>query len=159
MKKIYIAGFDVFKPDSIKIGEAYKSTCKEFGFDGLYPLDNQIDKSWSKDIAREFIYKKNIELIEMCDIVVANGNPFRGDELDSGTAFEIGYALALKKEVVIYMDDIRSYLQKSTCKAKKDDVVDKDGMFIEDFNFSLNLMFSACSIVEGGFKKAIKSLG
>ena len=159
MKKIYIAGFDVFKPDSIKIGEAYKFTCKEFGYQGLYPLDNQIDEAWSKEIAREFIYKKNIELIEMCDIVVANGNPFRGEELDSGTAFEIGYALALKKEVVIYMDDIRSYLQKATCKAKKDDIVDKDGMFIENFNFSLNLMFSACSIVEGEFKKAIKSLG
>ncbi len=94
----------------------------------------------------------------MCDIVIANGNPFRGDELDSGTAFEIGYALALKKEVVIYMEDTRSYLQKSTCKAKKDDVVDKDGMFIEDFNFSLNLMFSACNIVKGGFKEAIKSV-
>ena len=125
----------------------------------MYPLDNQIDETWSKEVAREFIYKKNIELIEMCDIVVANANPFRGDELDSGTAFEIGYALALKKKVVIYMDDTRSYLQKSTCKAKKDDLVDKDGMFIEDFNFSLNLMFSACSIIEGGFIKAIKSLG
>ena len=159
MKKIYIAGFDVFKPNSIKIGEDYKSTCKEFGFEGLYPLDNQIDEDWSKEVAREFIYKKNIELIEMCDIVVANANPFRGDELDSGTAFEIGYALALKKKVVIYMDDTRSYLQKSTCKAKKDALIDKDGMFIEDFNFSLNLMFSACSIIEGGFKKAIKSLG
>ncbi len=158
MKKIYIAGFDVFKPNSIEVGKDYKSTCKEFGFEGLYPLDNQIDEAWSKEVAREFIYKKNIELIEMCDIVIANGNPFRGDELDSGTAFEIGYALALKKEVVIYMEDTRSYLQKSTCKAKKDDVVDKDGMFIEDFNFSLNLMFSACNIVKGGFKEAIKSL-
>ncbi len=159
MKKIYIAGFDVFKPNSIEIGEEYKSTCKEFGFEGLYPLDNQIDKSWSKDVAREFIYKKNIELIEKSDIVIANGNPFRGDELDSGTAFEIGYALASKKEIVIYMTDTSSYLQKSTCKVKKDDIVDKDGMFIEDFNFSLNLMFSDCNIVKGGFLEGIKSLG
>ena len=158
MKKIYIAGFDVFKPDSIEIGEVYKSTCREYGYEGLYPLDNQIDESWSKKVAREFIYKKNIELIEMSDIVIANGNPFRGDELDSGTAFEIGYALALKKEVVIYMQDNRSYLQKSTCKAKKDVLLDKDGMFIEDFDFSLNLMFCECNIVKGGFKDAIKIL-
>jgi nucleoside 2-deoxyribosyltransferase len=27
MKKVYIAGFDVFKPNSIKIGQDYKSTC------------------------------------------------------------------------------------------------------------------------------------
>ncbi len=158
MKKIYIAGFDIFKPNSIKIGEDYKSTCKEFGFEGLYPLDNQINEAWSKEVAREFIYKKNIELIEMCDIVITNGNSFRGDELDSGTAFEIGYALALKKEVVIYMKDTRDYLQKSTCKDKNNPAVDKNGMFIEDFNFSLNLMFSACKVVEGGFEEAIKKV-
>jgi nucleoside 2-deoxyribosyltransferase len=158
MKKIYIAGFDVFKPNSIEIGALHKSTCKEYGYEGLYPLDNQIDESWSKEVAREFIYKKNIELIEMCDIVIANGNPFRGDELDSGTAFEIGYALALKKEVIIYMDDCRDYIQKSTCKDKNNPTIDKKGMFIEDFGFSLNLMFSACRVVNGGFKEAIKTL-
>ena len=158
MKKIYIAGFDVFKPNSKEIGQKYKFTCKEYGFEGLYPLDNEIDESWSKDVAREFIYKKNIELIEMCDIVVANGNPFRGDELDSGTAFEIGYALALKKKVVIYMEDTRDYIQKVTCKDENSTSFDKNGMFIEDFGFSLNLMFSACNIVKGGFKEAIKTL-
>ena len=63
MKKIYIAGFDVFKPDSIEIGKEYKATCREFGFTGLYPLDNEIQSSWSKETARDFIYTKNIEPI------------------------------------------------------------------------------------------------
>lgn len=95
MKKIYIAGFDVFKPNSKEIGQAYKLTCKEYGYEGLYPLDNEIDAAWSKEVAREFIYTKNIELIHKADIVIANANPFRGMELDSGTAFEIGYAQRL----------------------------------------------------------------
>ncbi|WP_024954166.1 nucleoside 2-deoxyribosyltransferase [Sulfurospirillum arcachonense] len=158
MKKIYIAGFDVFKPDSLEIGKKYKLTCKEFGYEGLYPLDNQIDESWSKEVARDFIYKKNIELIEKSDLVVANGNPFRGDELDSGTAFEIGYAIALKKQVVIYMEDTRDYKQKCTCKDENRDNVDKNGMFIEDFNYPLNLMFLDCNIVQGGFQEAIHFL-
>ncbi len=158
MKKIYIAGFDVFKPNSKQIGYEYKLTCKECGYEGLYPLDNEIDESWSKEVARKFIYEKNIELIEMSDIIIANGNTFRGDELDSGTAFEIGYGLALKKEVVIYMDDTRDYIQKSTCRDKNSPIFDKNGMFIEDFGFSLNLMFSACRVVKGGFLEAIKTL-
>ena len=41
---------------------------------------------------------------------------------------------------------------------KKDDVVDKDGMFIEDFDFSLNLVFCNSNIVESGFEEAIKTL-
>jgi nucleoside 2-deoxyribosyltransferase len=156
MKKIYIAGFDVFKPDSKEIGKAHKLTCKTYGYEGLYPLDNEIDSSWSKQVAREFIYTKNIELIHSCDIVIANANPFRGDELDSGTAFEIGYAKALNKQVILYMDDTRAYKEKLTCKAS--DTLDTKGMFIEDFDFPLNLMFSDCKIVEGGFKEALLSL-
>lgn len=159
MKKIYIAGFDVFKKDSIEIGQRYKFTCKEFGFVGLYPLDNTIDKSWSKEVAREFIYKKNIELIHEADIIIANANPFRGEELDSGTAFEIGYAKALGKQIVLYMDDMCDYKDKILEKEEVDGIYfDKNGMFLEDFNFPLNLMFSDCSIVSGGFKEALNYL-
>jgi len=159
MQKIYIAGFDVFKPNSKQIGEDYKLTCKEYGYVGLYPLDNEIDTSWSKEVARKFIYEKNIELIEKSDIIIANGNPFRGNELDSGTAFEIGYAKALHKKIVIYMDDMRSYLDKFVDKNKKNEVfVDKNEMFIEDFDFPLNLMFSDSIIVEGDFKEALLEL-
>jgi len=158
MKKIYIAGFDVFKPNSKEIGKKYKNICEKYDFIGLYPLDNEIDINWNKDVAREFIFKKNIELIEMCDIVIANGNPFRGDELDSGTAFEIGYAKALKKEVIIYMDDTSDYIEKVEFKDNEDSQYDKSGMSIENLGFPLNLMFSDCSIVRGGFLEAIQEI-
>jgi nucleoside 2-deoxyribosyltransferase len=156
MKKIYIAGFDVFKPQAKQIGNEYKHLCEKFGYKGMYPLDNEIESLWSKQKAREFIYKNNIDLIEKCDIVIANANPFRGTELDSGTAFEIGYAKALKKEVILYMDNILDYKQKITCKRNED--CDKDGMSIEDFGLPLNLMFSDCKMVQGGFEEAMKTL-
>lgn len=159
MKKIYIAGFDVFKTNSKEIGQNYKLTCKEYGYEGLYPLDNEIDETWSKEVAREFIYTKNIELIHKADIVVANANPFRGMELDSGTAFEIGYAQALGKKIMIYMEDTRSYVDKFEEKNEENGIFfDQKGMFIEDFNYPLNLMFSDATIVQGGFKEALSVL-
>jgi nucleoside 2-deoxyribosyltransferase len=156
MKKIYIAGFDVFKSSAKQIGKEYKHLCEKFGYEGLYPLDNEIETSWSKQRVREFIYQSNINLIKKCNIVIANANPFRGEELDSGTAFEIGYAKALKKEVILYMDDIRDYKEKLTCKLNEK--YDKEGMSIEDFGLPLNLMFSDCKVVQGGFEEAMKTL-
>ena len=37
--------------------------------------------------------------------MLANLEPFRGSEPDSGTAFEVGYALALGKPVYAYLSD------------------------------------------------------
>lgn len=48
MKKIYIAGFDVFEPNSIEIGKKYVELCKKYGFIGLYPLDNVVDFNQEK---------------------------------------------------------------------------------------------------------------
>ena len=48
MKKIYIAGTDVFEQNSIEIGERYVKLCQKYGFQGLYPLDNKIDFNQEK---------------------------------------------------------------------------------------------------------------
>lgn len=50
MKKIYIAGFDVFEANSIEIGKKYVELCKKYGFIGLYPLDNVVDFNQEKKI-------------------------------------------------------------------------------------------------------------
>ena len=41
MKKIYLAGFDVFAPDAKQRGAKMKMMCAERGFIGLYPFDNE----------------------------------------------------------------------------------------------------------------------
>lgn len=83
MRRIYLAGFDVFAPDAQERGARMKMLCAERGWIGLYPLDNEADSA-------EEIYCGNLELIRQADCVAANVNPFRGCEPDSGTAFEIG---------------------------------------------------------------------
>lgn len=53
MKKIYIAGFDVFEPNSIEIGKKYVEVCKKYYFIGLYPLDNVVDFNQEKKIVND----------------------------------------------------------------------------------------------------------
>ena len=110
MKKIYIAGPDVFALNSIQIGEENKKICKENDFIGLYPLDNEIKKT-SNCIKFEIV-KANISAIDESDYIVANLSNFRGtnehQNCDSGTAWECGYGLSRGKKIIGYTKDIKS---------------------------------------------------
>lgn len=157
MKKIYIAGPDVFLPNAKEVGEAHKKICEKYGFKGLFPLDNEISGDTKHDIAKKIAFA-NIDLIKECDIVVANLNPFRGKEPDSGTVWECGFGYALGKEVVYYMDDTRAYIDRFSQDEKKDGK-DLNGRDIEDFDLPVNLMISCTAkVVQGDFELAIKSL-
>ena len=126
MKKIYLAGFDVFAPDARQRGAQMKMLCAGRGCIGLYPLDNEA--ACAADI-----FAGNCGLIDQADAVIANLNPFRGQEPDSGTCFEVGYAFAKGKPVFAYDRSSRG-----------------------DFGLPLNLMLSsAATVVEGGFADAL----
>ncbi len=161
MKKIYIAGFDVFERDSIEIGKIYVKLCKKYGFEGLYPLDNVVDFNQEKHKIAKDIFDANVKMIQQADFVVANLNPFRGSEPDSGTVWECGYGYALGKKVYGYIDDDRSYLDRfDKNRLKKDEngmYWDENDMFVEDFDLPLNLMIScSATVIEGGFEDVLK---
>ncbi|HIX89394.1 MAG TPA: nucleoside 2-deoxyribosyltransferase [Candidatus Agathobaculum pullicola] len=142
MKKIYLAGFDVFAPDAKQRGAKMKMMCAEKGFVGLYPFDNEADTA-------QEIFAGNCTLIDSADIVIANLNPFRGVEPDSGTCFEVGYAVAKGKTVYGYVSDARSLREKLGER-------DENGFSVEDFGLPLNLMLSCSThIVEGDFAAAL----
>jgi len=163
MKKIYIAGPDVFEKDSIEIGKKLVSLCAEYGYVGLYPLDNVVDFSQSKHKIAKDIYEANIKMIQEADIVIANLSSFRGKEADSGTVWECGYAHALAKDVYGYLDRDGDYIDqfKSSEKFKQDGYEsDEKGRLIEDFEYPLNLML-ACSlkeIVVGEFEDVLQKI-
>ena len=164
MKKIYIAGPDVFEKDAQQIGKKYKELCLKYGFEGLYPLDNEIEFTTKKQTANK-IYEANIDLIKEADIVIANLNAFRGKEPDSGTVWECGYATALGKEIYAYMDDSSAYINRFGTKEKLldkeiDMMVDTQGKIIEDFDLPLNLMLgiSIKNIIQGDFETILKSI-
>ena len=159
MKKIYIAGFDVFKKDSLDIGKEYQNLCTKYGFIGLYPLDNQVDFAQEKQKIALDIFLANKAMIQQCDIIIANMNLFRGKEADSGTIWECGYAFAMGKKVYGYMDDTSAYVAKF-CNDEKvivDGVsYDNAEMMIEDFNHPINLMIACSSeIFQGNFENVL----
>ena len=163
MKKIYIAGPDVFEQDSIKIGKRFSKLCNKYGYEGLYPLDNIINTKQEKQKIAKDIYEANKKLLDSCDIVIANLNSFRGKESDSGTVWECGYAVAKGKKVYGYLQRDNSYQEQFSNGEKmssKDGFIDLQGRIIEDFDYPVNLMI-ACSvekIVIGDFEDALKSL-
>ena len=161
-KKIYIAGFDVFKKDSLIIGNTYQKLCEKYGFEGLYPLDNKADFTQKKQTIALEIFRNNKEMIDNCDIVIANLNSFRGKEADSGTIWECGYAFALGKKVYGYMEDTSDYIDKFTSEEKdvqENETYDETGMAIEDFNHPINLMIACSStILQGEFEDVLKSI-
>lgn len=161
MQKIYIAGPDVFKRNSIEIGKNIVALCENYGYEGLYPLDNVVDFSQAKHKIAKDIFDANAAMIQQADIVIANLSSFRGKEADSGTVWECGYAYALGKRVYGYMDRASSYLEQFETKKEEGKMFwDEDDRFIEDFDYPINLMI-ACSVLEiihGDFEDVLKAI-
>ena len=156
MRKVYIAGPDVFFPDVLARSAAQKALCAEMGFEALHPVDQPT-------LAADHIYRHNIALISAADGVVANLDPFRGAEVDSGTAFEVGYATADGKPVVGYVAQAGSLLERvgGYCGPLRQDPAhgtwhDRDGNLVENFGLPVNLMLGVSArIVIGGFADAL----
>ena len=146
-KSVYLAGFDIFRPDAVAHGEQLKMLCGKYGFEGLYPLDKQVPRNLPQREQARWICRHNLALLRECDLVVANLNPFRGTEPDSGTVFEAGYAVALGKPVWAYTsrsDSLVAQLAVQRLPGGRGHV-DSVGYTVEDYGMNLNLML-ACSI-------------
>jgi nucleoside 2-deoxyribosyltransferase len=92
MKRIYLAGPDVFRADALEHFKLMKKLCSKYGFEGLSPFDNEknfVGDSFTKEHSI-YIFNCNHELIKICDIIVANLVPFRGACIDDGTSWELG---------------------------------------------------------------------
>lgn len=95
MKTIYLAGPDVFLVEAAQVLAEKKAKLEAIGFVVLTPLDLESDDPYEIAVSNQM-------MIERCDLVLANVEPFRGTEPDSGTVYEIGYASALGKTVYTY---------------------------------------------------------
>jgi nucleoside 2-deoxyribosyltransferase len=158
--KIYLAGPDVFRPDVTEWATSVRELCRRYGFEPLLPVDH-------KETQPEKIFQSNIDLIRKAQIVAANLDPFRGPEPDSGTAFELGYALALGKKVCGYVTRLETVAQRVEAAENRceppapygDKITDRNGLTIENFGLPCNLMLSIpANIVEGGLEGCLQSI-
>ena len=139
-KRIYLAGPEVFFPDAIAIGKAKKDICRQYGFEGCFPFDNEVDLKPTQACAFT-ISALNEGMITRSDLVIANLSPFRGISADPGTVFEVGYASGLGKKVHGYSCDPRSYYDRVRASdPKAGSERDKNEHQIENFGLADNLM-------------------
>jgi len=161
-QRIYLAGPDVFRPDAAEHGRRVVALCAQHGFEAVFPLESALPTGLPPQALARHIYQANIAHIAACDAVVANLEFFRGPEPDSGTCFEVGYAIALGKPVVGYVPDSGSFAERIRQRhphAVGDGLVDAAGWQLEEFGLPLNLMLGVpCRIVVGGLGEALQAL-
>jgi nucleoside 2-deoxyribosyltransferase len=142
MTKIYLAGPDVFLPDAVDAGRRKVELCSRHGLTGLYPLDNAVDLA-ARDASLR-IFRGNEAMMNEADAIIANLTPFRGPGADAGTVYELGYMAARGKLCLGYSNDPSAYADRvrsfTAVTAHDGRLVDVQGLTVEDFSLSDNLM-------------------
>jgi nucleoside 2-deoxyribosyltransferase len=158
--KIYLAGPDVFRPDVAAWAATARALCRHHGLEPLLPIDHG-------ETAPEKIFHANIAMIRTAQIVAANLDPFRGPEPDSGTAFELGYALALGKAIYGYVTRLETVAERVAVAEGRCEpasvyagrLTDQNGWAIENFGLPGNLMLAMpMPIIAGGLEACLQSI-
>lgn len=164
--RIYLAGPDVFERDCAGVFAALKALCDRLGLEGVAPTDVEIDTTTAggDDALAQRIYDGNIRLIQAADGVAANLVHFRGLEPDSGTVFEVGYAIALGKPVVAYHVPDTPYEARVQaalpCTRDAAGVLreDANGRMVEGLGQRMNLMLTRSARLEPTAEAALQRL-
>ncbi|AMN41349.1 nucleoside 2-deoxyribosyltransferase [Rhodoplanes sp. Z2-YC6860] len=157
MLTVYLAGPEVFLPDAIEVGERKKRLCSAYGFEGIFPLDNEIVPKASSERIDRLIYRANEAMIRRAHFGICNLTPFRGVSADPGTVFEVGMLAGLGKRVFAYTNVAPDYFDRT----KRTEALafdsgqklwrDTHGMTVEDFGNADNLMIDWAVAERGGY--------
>ena len=156
LPKIYLAGPEVFLADAKEIGQRKKELCAEFGFEGLFPLDNENLPGATGEKLDALIYRANIEMMLRSDMAICNLTPFRGLSADAGTTFELGLLVGCKKRVFGYTNDPDGLFERFqrmdlvSYDPVQEDWRDEARMRVENFGNADNLMIDWALISSGG---------
>ena len=154
--RVYLAGPEVFLADRDAIAAEKRAICAAHGMVGVFPTDPapgapQADTDWMR------IYLGNEAHIHGCDALIANLTPFRGASADPGTAYELGFMRALGRPVLGYSNAPGNFTMRSLqhlrgAVQRRGNGVweDADGMEVEDFGLTDNLMIDGGIAAAGG---------
>lgn len=143
--RIYLAGPEVFLSNAHEILAAKKKLCQEHGHEGVTPFDADIGELKNDMECGIRIAAANERLIDSCDVVIANITPFRSQNADPGTVFELGYARAKGKKLLAYSHGGSRHVERiAQLYAVKEDgafLRERDtGLSIDDFGMVENAM-------------------
>lgn len=157
MKKLYIAGPEVFLPNGREQMARKAALVRHYGFEPLCPGDLDIPKQKTKKAFGHAISRVNEGMMNEAHAIIANLTPFRGEWADVGTVFELGYMCALGKMVAAYSnvadDHYQRLLRYYGNIITTDDAGYKrgpDGLSLEDFDMADNLMLDGGVERRGG---------
>jgi nucleoside 2-deoxyribosyltransferase len=149
---VYLAGPEIFHPNSRRLAEAKIALCARYGLVGVFPAD---DGPHLAGDARG-IYRANLARLDACQGVLANLSPFRGPHADPGTVYEVALALSRGLPVAAYTGtpgDLKARIPEGARRG-----ADIDGLEIEDFGLPENLM-PAVALAEIGMPIVVASDG
>jgi nucleoside 2-deoxyribosyltransferase len=171
MKSVYLAGPTVFLPDAERVFGIMKAILQEHGLRGLAPIDNQstlVGVLPGRDL-NEAIYKADVGIMNSVDGAIFDISPFRrGTEMDTGTAFEIGYCRCLgipmtgwTTQMRFYPEHVSEYVkerfgqdlqedEKRQPGAKSGGSRDPDGVLVHSSGLYQNLMVQMAIETSGG---------
>ncbi len=168
-KKVYLAGPDVFRLDWQDWACQVDAHCHKLGLTGVFPLPTHenLNRPNVPGISVAGTKAECLEVAETCegylhsvDIIVANLTPFRGDEPDSGTVFEVATGHFLNKPVIGYTHDPRKTHERhpNGHRVESGALVCADGYLVEWFNEPCNAMVvKACKeIILGSVFNALE---
>lgn len=115
MKRVYLAGDIVFRPDAVAIYDRLRAICRGLGLLGVVPLDGQQSLLGMPpgEATIMAIVAADRDLMDGCDGGLFCLDPFRrAADMDPGTAVEIGYMFAQGKPLCGYTTDGRHYPRK-----------------------------------------------
>jgi nucleoside 2-deoxyribosyltransferase len=103
-KTIYLAG-PLFTHAELEYNCKLKDMLLKIGFSVFLPQEDAEDATVEREKQnQEYIFKKCVRGVDSSDIIVA---VLDGIDVDSGTAWEIGYAYAKEKPVIGLRTDFR----------------------------------------------------
>jgi nucleoside 2-deoxyribosyltransferase len=153
LRRIYLAGPEVFLPSARAVGAAKCQLLAAAGLEGVFPHDAALARDGlSKRAQAERIYAANTELMHSCDAMIANLTPFRGVSADVGTAFEVGFMRALGRPVSAYTNVAANYNARAAAfRARRPTLEDCDrpDCAVEDHDLGDNLMLEMAVIASG----------
>ncbi len=154
MKRVYLAGPDVFLPDPMARAAALKAICAAHGLHGvspLDPLDGGDPAGWAALALPLQIALRNEAHITGCDGLIANLTPFRGPSADAGTVFEVGYMRALGRPVFGWSNSAALFVDRTRGFLGSGAATDGEGLLVEDFpGMRDNLMIDGAIAASGG---------
>src|SRR4051812_46888162 len=150
----YLAGPDVFLPNAIAHAAAKVAICRRSGLRGLPPLNEDAGTAATGPEVWRTIYRKDLAMMQQCDLIIANLTPFAGASADAGTLIEVGWFLGQGKPIFGYSNTSESF--ESRMRAQLGDRHAELG--IEGFHLPDNLMIVG-AVQSGGHPIFVPSDG